>query len=142
MLVAQPWREILEEAECLCEPYGDDQYKVSIITDQQAIVQAVSLLSALRVLAASINSSITRTARQQAADVEIQQAHAQRRAVAQMYWALRKQGLKHRKAVEQVAASPLAAALHYGKTEVGWAAKAYGQELALVKDEAGSGSGS
>jgi hypothetical protein len=117
-----PLRKLLADADIQCERDGD-WYRVTILTKQPALVQALSLLQVLSQAASEMVRQVRQTDSEERSAALVEQVHRERMALVQMYWALRRRGTKHRAAIAQVTASPLAQGMRYGKEEVSWAVR-------------------
>jgi hypothetical protein len=124
-------RELVKDLELNCEKEGD-LFRITILTEQPALARMIRLLSTMQELAEELQHHVKRTESQLRADIIVQQDHAARVALVKMYQALRKNGVKHRAAIELVSKSPLAYQSRYGKAEINWAVKAYRTEMGVV----------
>ncbi len=124
---------LVDAAQCSCEPLENGSYKVTLIVSQQTLAQAASMVHILAELHRRLHHEVSCAATAVNGTRIAQQFHAKCRALAGMYWTLRKGGMKHRAAIAAVAESPLAKEIGYGKTEVGWAVREYLVELTAVE---------
>lgn len=127
----EPMQSLLDGLEVESEHEGD-RCKVTLYTTQEAMGRVVQLLQMLMSVSSDIQRSVRATERQVRVEQVVQQQHASRVALVNMYWALRQQGVKHRRALDQVAQSPLAVQTRYRKTDIGWAVRAYNTQMEEV----------